>query len=146
MTLFCGSDPISIGIDKGDHWDMAEFARHVETCPQCSCGASKIMGLLGSKKSLAKSAASRDNGKKGGRPVEIIGKIYYYDNGQCLAEFRRGGLGDWFVWSPKAGQRLKTYRTKDELVEALEFVRHSYLDDMPSLGQLLLALDGLLPG
>ena len=90
--------------------------------------------------------AARDNGKKGGRPVEIIGRIYYYDNGQCLAEFRRGGPNDWFVWSPKAGQRLKTYRTQGAVMESLEFVKKSYPDDMPSLHQLELALDGLLPG
>ena len=111
---------------------------------------SKAAAALGRKggasTSEAKAQAARDNGKKGGRPVEIVGRVYYYDGGQCLAEFRRGGLGDWFVWSPKAGQRLKTYRTKGELVEALEFVRRSYLDDMPSLHQLELALDGLLPG
>lgn len=113
---------------------------------ELSKAASALGRKGGASKSEAKVKAARANGSKGGRPVEIVGKIYYYDNGQCLAEFRRGGPRDWFVWSPKAGQRLKTFRSQCELVEALEFVRHSYLDDMPSLLQLELALDGLLPG
>lgn len=112
---------------------------------------SKAAAALGRKggasKSAAKGKAARENGKKGGRPVEIVGRVYYYDGGQCLAEFRRGSQNDdWFVWSPKSGQRLKTYRTKGAMVEALEFVRAAYPDDMPSLLQLELALDGLLPG
>ena len=51
---------------------------------------------------------------------EILGKLYYYDGGQCLAEFRRGAEKDWFVWSPKRGQRLATYRTRKELMAAYD--------------------------
>ena len=51
---------------------------------------------------------------------EILGKLYYYDGGQCLAEFRRGAEKDWFVWSPKRGQRLATYHSKKELMAAYD--------------------------
>lgn len=77
--------------------------------------------------------------------MRTIGRIYYYDNGQRLAEFCGGGK-DWYVWSPSQGQRLHTYRTMAELFKALDFVRSTYPDNMPSLYQLGLALDGLLPG
>jgi hypothetical protein len=75
---------------------------------------------LGSIKSDKKAASSRKNGKLGGRPKEVFGQLYYYDGGQALAEFRRGGANDWFVWSPKRGQRLATYRTKKELMAAYD--------------------------
>jgi hypothetical protein len=56
--------------------------------------------------------------RKAGRPKEVLAKLYYYDGGQTIAEFRRGGAGDWFVWAPKRGQRLATYQTKKELMAA----------------------------
>lgn len=69
MKLFCGGSPRRLGIEASDgSWNMVRFREHVESCAQCKCGAGKIMGLIGSRLSPRESAASRENGKRGGRP------------------------------------------------------------------------------
>jgi hypothetical protein len=70
MNLFCGQDPIALGISnpQGD-WDYDKFKAHLESCPVCKCGVIKIIGYIGSTRSAKKSAASRANGKLGGRPI-----------------------------------------------------------------------------
>lgn len=50
----------------------------------------------------------------------VIESLYVYDNGQARIEFVQGDEGDWYVWSPKRMQRLATYRTKRELLDAYE--------------------------
>jgi hypothetical protein len=67
--LFCGSDPVSLGIADADGaWDMRKFRDHVASCEICRCGVGKVMGMMGSNTSPKKAAASAANGKLGGRP------------------------------------------------------------------------------
>jgi len=73
FKLFCGGNPRKLGIeDKDGSWDMAKFREHVDSCPICSCGVGKIMGMIASGTSPKKAAASRANAgkppKKGSRP------------------------------------------------------------------------------
>lgn len=69
MKLFCGNDPQTLGIsDTHGTWDMMKFRTHVDTCETCRCGVGKVMGLMASSTSDRKSASSRANGAKGGRP------------------------------------------------------------------------------
>lgn len=103
-------------IENGTEYSKGEYFTQKEAA--IALRASRAAATLGSISTPKKAASSRENGKKGGRPKEVLGKLYYYDGGQTLAEFRRGGAGDWFVWAPKRGQRLATYRTKQELIEA----------------------------
>lgn len=49
-----------------------------------------------------------------------INFLYHYDNGQARVEFCRGGPRDWFVWSRKRQQRLATYKTRRELLDAYD--------------------------
>jgi hypothetical protein len=44
-----------------------------------------------------------------------LAKLYYYDGGQTIAEFRRGGAGDWFVWAPKRDSALPPTKQKRSL-------------------------------
>jgi hypothetical protein len=52
--LFCDADPVVVGIDKGDHWDMVVFDRHIQGCEICACAVGKIRRRLedGLRKSL----------------------------------------------------------------------------------------------
>lgn len=69
MRLFCGSDPVALGIaDAGGAWDMARFRSHVETCEICRCGVGKVMGMMAGRTSPAKAAASRENAGKPPKP------------------------------------------------------------------------------
>jgi len=52
--------------------------------------------------------------------MRTIRKLYVYDNGRSLVEFSRGDARDWYVWSPRLGQRLATYRTRKELLAAYD--------------------------
>lgn len=105
-------------IENGTEYSKGEYFSKKEA--ETAIKASSAAAALGSISTPKKAASSRENGKRGGRPKEILGKLYYYDGGQCLAEFRRGDEKDWFVWSPKRGQRLATYRTKKELMAAYD--------------------------
>lgn len=72
MKLFCGSDPVAVGIADADgNWHMDVFRSHVETCEICRCGVGKVMGMMAGRSSPAKVASSRENGKKGGRPRKV---------------------------------------------------------------------------
>lgn len=69
MHLFCGDNPVTLGIADADgNWHMDVFRSHVETCEICRCGVGKIMGMMAGRSSPRKAAASRENGKNGGRP------------------------------------------------------------------------------
>jgi hypothetical protein len=58
FRLFCGKSPRRLGIEAADgSRDMIAFREHVESCPQCKCGAGKIMGMIASGSSPKKAAA-----------------------------------------------------------------------------------------
>jgi len=46
--------------------------------------------------------------------------LYVYDNGQSRVTFERGDSRDWYVWSLRRSQRLATYTTRRELLDAYE--------------------------
>jgi len=72
MRLFCGSDPVALGIaDAEGAWDMTLFRSHVETCEICRCGVGKVMGMMSGRSSPAKAKSSAENGKLGGRPRKV---------------------------------------------------------------------------
>lgn len=73
VNLFCGGTPRDLAIEAKDgSWDMAKFREHVDSCPICTFGVGKIMGMIASSTSPKKAAASRANAgkppKKGSRP------------------------------------------------------------------------------
>jgi hypothetical protein len=65
FRLFCGADPRRLGIEAADgSWDMAAFREHVESCPECKCGAGKIMGMIASGSSPRRRKAKGDKMKR----------------------------------------------------------------------------------
>ncbi len=83
MRLFCGSDPVTLGIaDAGGSWDMVKFRTHVETCEICRCGVGKVMGMMAGRSSPRKAATSAENGRKGGRPRKVI--TWQASNGETI--------------------------------------------------------------
>jgi hypothetical protein len=72
FSLFCGKSPRRLGIEATDgSWNMAVFREHVESCPQCTCGAGKIMGMIASRTSPLKAASSRANAGKPPKPGKL---------------------------------------------------------------------------
>jgi len=77
-SLFCGRDPVALGIeDETGGWSLDALRAHIETCPICRCGTERLTeamdmslaaAVLGKSRSPQKTAASRANGAKGGRP------------------------------------------------------------------------------
>ena len=74
--LFCGRDPAALGIeDETGGWSIDALRAHIETCPICRCGTERLTeamdmslaaAVLGKSRTPKKTAAARENAKKGG--------------------------------------------------------------------------------